>query len=877
MTPGDDRDDRARQIDAELRFHHAQTIAELRRQGLSAEEAEREAARRFGDRDRWQDRLVRDAIARPPWRTRLRSALSIGAAAAARDVHYTARVFLRAPLFTLSTTAVFALGLGAIAIVLAVIHGLLLTPPPYPDADRLVYIWGRNPNVRAGYVNLPTSEPDLDDWRRGATRLASVGGAVPEDVTLTGSGEPERLAASAVAGDLFDALGVRALYGRTLGAGDASDGSRPVVLGHALWQRRFSGDPSVVGRTITLDGRAHRVVGVMPAGFEFPRIEEISANYGFAAEISIYVPWRTGAAGPPVRGNRYLVSVARLQRDATLDAAAREVSSIATASGARSPAASGGDVFALVPFQEQAIGGVRTTVWLVAAAAVVVLAIACLNVAHLLIVRLHGRRHELAVRRSLGASRASLLRQVLIEALMLGTIGCLAGVVGALLLLNALRRFAPPDLPRLDAVVFGGGTLASLLAVTIACALFVAAIAAASIRGRSAHVSLRDSGRTSTTAARSSRWLIGAEVALSVVLLLSAGLLVRSLWRVLLTAPGFDASRVLTFQVSLPAERYPTGEDVRRGYDRLIDAVRAVPGVDQAAYTWQLPMSGTVGSTSYTRADGESAMAIIHRVSPEYFDAMGIRLVRGRGLVNDGDLPPVVVNEALARTQWPGRDPIGEVVTVNAMRSRIVGIVGDVRHGTLEQPPAPEMYRLAFLRSLFIVVRTSAAPPAQLLPAIRAAVGSVDAAVPLSDVRTMADRLAGTTSRRRFVAAAMGMFAAIAMTLALAGLYGVTAMLVARRRREVGIRMALGATPTSAVGLLMGQAGAVIAIGAGIGVVLAALSARYLRQFLFETSPLDATTYIVVIAALTGAAAIAAYLPARRAAAVDPAVVLRQQ
>jgi predicted permease len=870
----DDRDDRAPELEAELQFHHDTTVAELRRQGLSAEEADREAARRFGDRATWQARILRTMRGRQTLGARLAAGRQ-GVAAVARDVRYAARTLARTRLFTLSTSGVFALGLGALTIVLALVHGILLTPLPYPDADRLVYIWGRNPNARAGFLNLPVSEPDLNDWRHQTTHLAAVGGAVPDTATLTGDGEPERLAAVAVVGDLFDALAVRPLFGRTLRAEDATDARRPVVLGHALWTRRFAGDPAVIGRTILLDDRPHEVVGVMPSGFAFPRTQEISANYGFAADVAVYRPWQTGAAGPMVRGNRYIVAAARLAPDASVPQAEREIAAIAAVSTGRAPDAATGDSFALVPFREQATAGVRGIVWLVLAAAAMVLAIACLNVSHLLLVRVRGRQHEFAVRSCLGAGRFSLIRQILIEALLLAALGGLAGLGGASLVLNVLVTRAPADLPRLEAIGLGGwvcGVLAGVVGLAGLCAGSAAALAVGS---RPFKAALRETGRASSAGAGSSRLLIGVEVALSVVLLIGAGLLVRSLERVLTTSPGFSAGHVLTFQASLPAARYPSGEDVRRGYDLMLHAIRGVNGVASAAYTWQLPMTGSQGSTSYSRENGEGGgLVLIHRVSPAYFDVMGMRIVRGRTLDPAGDLPPVVVNEAAVRAQWSDQDPLDQIVIINGVRSRIVGVVNDVRHGSLEQSPSPEMYRQAFLRSMFLAIRT-VAPPRSVLSEVRTAVGRVDPAMPLGDIRTMDERMSATTARRRFVVLGIGIFAGLALALAVVGLYGVTAMLVARRRREVGIRIAIGATPGRAVSLLMRQTGIIVLGGLATGITIAILLARYLAPFLYDTTPRDPVIYLLVTAGLGTAATLAAYLPARRAAAVDPASVLR--
>ncbi|MGE5835156.1 MAG: ADOP family duplicated permease [Acidobacteriota bacterium] len=867
------RDPRANDLDAELRFHEEETLAELRRKGLTDDDARREAARRFGDRDGWRLRILQTSNPGSDHVAVLRTVTRL-IAGVVRDGRFAWRAIRRQPLFAVSAAGIFALQACAAGVMFALLNGILLAPMPYPDAGRLVYIWGRNPIVQAGFTNLPVSDPDVEDWRHQAQQLEAVGGVVPNELTLTGSGDPERLASVAVTGDLFAALGVRALHGRTLTPDDQLAGARPVVLlGHRLWQRRFGGDERIVGRVIDLDGRAHEVVGVMPAGFAFPRVEEISAHYGFDRDVAAYVPWHPGAAGPPSRGNRYLIAAARLRAGVSIDRAEQEVRNIAAAGAG--PAAHATDSFALIPFHEQAASTVRRPLVLLGGAVTVLVAIGCLNLTHLLLVRIAQRRREFATRAALGAGQAAIFRHVIVESVLLAGAGCVVGIFGASGIIRGLVALAPSDLPRLDMIHLDVGVILASSGLLFATAVLVGIAAIVTLERTTLEQELRAGSRGSSASRRTAQVLVCAEVALSTLLLLTAGLLVRSFGRVIATSPGFEAARVLTFRLALPPSRYPSFEHVRRAYDAIRADLARAPGVAGAAYTWQLPMAGMQGSTSYVRESGESALTLIHRVSPDYFTTMGIRLVRGCGLDCQTDLPAVVINQAMERSQWPDRDPIGQVITVNGARSRIAGIVSDVHHSSLESPPAPELYRQTVLRSMYLVVRSSSATtPADLLTVVRRTVAAVDPAVAPSDVRSLEERLGATIARRRFTLIGLTTFAVLATALALVGLYGITSLLVARLRREVGIRMVLGATPAGAVGLLVRRNVPMILAGVLAGTLSTLALARYLRPFLYETTPGDPATYASVLGVLIVVASLATLVPARRAARVQPVEVL---
>jgi predicted permease len=434
---------------------------------------------------------------------------------------------------------------------------------------------------------------------------------------------------------------------------------------------------------------------------------------------------------------------------------------------------------------------------------------------------------------------------------------------------------APPDLPRVDMVHVDARVTLASAGLLLIVATIVGIVSVFALERPSLEQELRAGSRGSAASRRHEQLLVCAEVALSTLLLLSSGLLGRSFVRVVSTSPGFDPKNILTFRLALPPNRYPSGEHVRRAYDAILESLRRVPDVAHAAYSWQLPMSGIQGSTTYVRDTGETTMTLIHRVSPDYFAAMGIRLLRGCGLDCEADLPAVVINQAMEHSQWPDRDPIGQAITVNGVRSRIVGLVSDVRHSSLERAPAPELYRRSVLRSMYLVIRSSSpAATTPMLPAIRRAVADIDASLPLSDVHTLDERLAATTARRRFTLVGFTTFATLATGLALVGLYGVTALLVSRLRREVGIRMVLGATPAGAVMLLVRRNVPLIFAGVIGGASISLLLARFLRPFLFETAPNDPATYAAVIGVLAAVAFLATLIPARRAARVQPIEVL---
>jgi predicted permease len=868
----DRRDEIARELDAELRFHFDQTVAELRRHGLDLDAARREARRRFGDQDDWRRRILRGDLRRPWSLRRAGEAVTRGFVGCARDLTSGARALAGVPLLSLSASAVFAIVGAAATIAVAMAGGVLVRPMPYPEPERLTYVWGRNPNVRAGFTNLPISEPDLADWRQRARDISAIGGAVPASLSLTGGGEPERVPAAAATGDLFAALGIEPIVGRVLTADDGLPGARPVVvIGHDLWRRRFGGDRSAVGRLVTLNDRPTEIVGVMPSGFSFPRVEEIASHYGFEQGIAAWVPWRSGDAGPVVLGNRYVIVAARLAPHSTRQAAERELNAIAAALRRGD---TGGQSFVLISFRDQAVAGVRGSLWLLAASVVVLAGIAALNLAHLLLVRVGDRHRQFAIRAALGATRLALVRQIVAEAVLLALIGGAAGLAAGAAALRGVRALAPADFPRLDATVVDGTVMLTASAAVLLAALVVGAGAAVGLRRVSLEGELRTTSRGNTARRQSGRWLVGVEVAMSVLLLVAGGLLARSFWRVATADPGFDATGVLTFRLTMPPGRYPTGADVRRGYDAVLAELGSQTGIVRAALTWQLPMTGVEASASYRRDDGTHAMALIHRVSPGYFTAMGMRVVRGCGLDCESDLPAVVLNESAVRAHWNGRDPIGHTIAVNGERSRITGIVSDVRHGSLEQAPAAELYQRARLRTMFVVVRSDRAVE-EVAAISRAAVATVDPGLAVSDMRTLDDRLSATTARRRFTMTGIGIFAALSTLLALVGVYGVTALLAARRRPEIAIRLALGATPRSATWLLLRQNAAIVAAGLVGGLAGALVVSRQLAPHLYQTSPTDPPVYVAVIVLLAAAAGVATVVPARRAGRVSPREALQ--
>jgi predicted permease len=868
-------------VDEELASFLRDRADALVARGAGPEEARAEALRRLGGRslDDVRERLYHSAARRED-RMRLRERLH----RLAHDVRFAARGLRRAPGFTLVAALTLALGIGASTAIFGAVNPILFEPLPYPHAERLITLWDKAPDDSRLELTFG-SYRELLARTRTLDALAVARGWQP---TLIGRDEPERLDGQVVSAGYFRTLGVRPALGRDLTADDERENAPPVVLiADGLWRRRFGADPAVLGRQIDLDGARATVVGVMPPGLE--NVLSPDAELWSPFQYPVALPEEGSGWGHNVR------AVGRVRAGVSVDDAAREVATITrnpVPEFSRPPWASLRRGLTVTPLRDDVTRGVRPALLAVLGAVLLVLAIAAVNVTNLLLARGAQRRGEFAMRAAIGAGRGRMIRQLLTESVLLGLLAGALGVAVAALGVRALVALAPAELPRVHAVGLDATALAFALGTTTLVGLLVGFVPAlhASRAGGSVGLqaaSRRTAGRHDVTRAA----LVVAEVALALVLLVGAGLLLRSMERLFSVAPGFAPDHVLTMQVQTAGRAYDDDMRVYRFYEQALDAVRAVPGVSAAAWTSELPLSGdgdTYGAHFESSPTGRNEGDVFrYAVSPGYFATMRVPLVRGRFLAESDEAGAplaLVINESFARQKFPGQDPIGQHLHVGPDRGpwyTIVGVVGDVKQLSLATAQAHAVYittRQSWFadRVLSLVVRTRAGvDPASLAPAVKRAVWSVDKDQPIVRVATMDALIARSAAERRFALTLFEAFAAVALALAAIGIYGVLAGIVTERVRELGVRAALGATRGDLLALVLGRGTALTALGVVVGVGGAVVASDMLVTLLFGVSRLDPVTYVGVVVLLLGVSALACAVPAWRAARVDPSITLR--
>ncbi len=792
-------------------------------------------------------------------------------------------MLVQTPAFTALVVAILGLGIGANTAIFSIVYGVALKPLPFAEPSRLVAVEGVRREDGAGTT---LAYPDFVDFRDQAETIERMAGYATGGTTVTGGGAADGLEAAFVTPDFFPVLGVSSIAGRLFEPGDNVKGAAPVaILSELLWRGRFAGDPEVIGRPMTLDGRAFTIVGVMPATFEFPyQADRVEIWLPMVAE-----PFMAGLMDG--RGASFMTAIGRLQGAATAAQAEAELTAIATRLAQQYPTTNAGRGVRAQPLAAHIVDDYRGGLNMLLGAVGVVLLIACANVANLLLARGATRQREIAIRMALGASRGRLIRQLLAESLVLSIAAGSVGVIVALWGVAALVAATPLEIPRLTAARIDTVVLAFTALVSMATAI-VFGIAPALQLSRSDHgETLKDSSRGSSGArsARTRYALVVSEVALSLVLLSAAGLMVRSFLRLQQVEPGFVVQNAVTMQLLLPGARYPDEAAQIGFYRRLVESTSAAPGLRSAAVATTLPMSGSSLGAGFTVDDrplnnpADRPTAAGFAVSPDYFATMGIPLVRGRVFTarDDEDGPSVaIINETMARRFWPDDDAIGKRLTSYRGVSReIVGIVGDVKHRDLTESAGPQLYT-PFPQTpwpfLAVAARTTA-DPSSLAGSLRSAIAAVDPDLAAGDVRTIDQYLAQAVATPRFNAMLIAGFAALALFLAGCGLYGVMSYAVAQRSREIGIRMALGAQSADVRGMVVTQALRMGVTGVAIGLVGAFAAARLLGGLLFGVSPSDPVTFAVVSGMLLGVVLVAAYLPARRATRVDPMVALRTE
>lgn len=881
--------DRAeRSFAEEIESHLALHIADNLKRGMTPEEARRVALVKLGGRDATAE-AYRDQRRLPVWST-LR-----------QDARFALRTMRRSPGLTAVAVLTLALGIGANTAMFSIVNGVLLRPLPYRDPARLMDVYSSSP--ARGFPIYATSPPDFREMRDHNRTLASLSAYYSSAVNMSGDSQAERLSGMVVSTEFFSTLGVQPLLGRTFRASEGVWGShRVAVLSENFWRTRFAARPDILGAVLRLDGDASTVIGVMPASFDF------------MGDKQIWLPmaWRPHDNFDS-HNNRFLSMVGRLKPGVSREQARADLDAIMAGIAARQPENKGVGA-GLMPLTEQVVGDVRRSLWVLLAAVGFVLLICCVNLSSLLVSRDAARKKEFALRAALGASRSRLLRQFLTENLMVALLGGGAALALAYLAVAQARHLAV-DVPRIRQVSVDGAVLLFTLAVSIGSGI-LSGLAPCLGSSRPDLIGALREGRGQTPASHGSgrirSALILAEVALAFVLTIGAGLMIESFSRLLHVNPGFDAHNILTFGVTLP-DSYSEGalptdilppSRVTAFWDGLAERIGRLPGVASVGVSSGLPLGGN-NWIKLLSFEGRPAPASIeqvanvlfHATAGDYFRTMGINLRKGRfydpGARKDEPFE-AVINDAAARRFFPDEDPIDKLIFLfppeqlvpageipagfHFPRVRIVGVIHDVHYGNLQDPPEPEVYaplaQSDALSTMSVAVRTHI-PPASLIAAVRNEVASMDRSVPIARVATMEELAGSSVALPRLHTVLLAVFGALALGLAAVGLYGVIAQLVAQRRHEVGVRIALGARPRAIVGSIVARAMTLVAIGVLIGCGLALALTRLMLTLLFEVAPTDSRTFLGAAAVLLTTSAVASYLPARRAASVDPAVALR--
>jgi len=862
---------RDREMEQEMAFHLESMTHDYVRSGMSEQEAVQAARRRFGSVLRYKERghdvrrapVIEDIM---------------------RDIRHMSRGLRKSVGFTVAVVLTLALGIGGNTAIFSVVDQLLLRPLPYPSGEQLVTVYEAFPrsNIGRGEARLRNvvSPANWLDWQRESRTLHGLAAYFSFSGTMTGVGDPLRVTSQLVSAEFFPVLGVKPLLGRTLTDADDRPKAPPVaVLSYQLWERRFAADPAVIGRVIRVSDNPVEIVGVMPSGFQF-LYKDVDMWAPFQLDRS--QPWRQTAG-------RFMNVVGRLGPGVTIDQARTEMQAI----GARLAATyefNKNTSVTVVPMREELTGQVQSSLVVLYAAVGVLLSIACFNVANLLLARAAARRREIAIRTSLGAGRVAIVRQLLVESLLLAVIGGALGIAVARFSLDALMAFAPANLLRVPALFVDRRVLMYALGLSVVTGVVVGIVPAVLVAGQSMVASIRSGGLTMTHSPRIRQILVVCQVAMTVVLLCGAGLLARTIIALNATNNGFDKHDVLTMEVVLPEGRYSPERRADFFRDRL-EAIRALPGVEAAAAANSLAVVGSPRGGSWFHRLGtpelprpERPVTLIRVVTPGYFRTLRIPVLRGREFTQADDDSPTqgfIVNEAFAKAYLERVDPLTASLTVWMQNKNpylpIVGVVGDVSEGSVRDNAQPTVFyshRQMPETTMTFVVRTP--QPGAIAASAVAAIRRVDPNLAVTKIRTFEGALAESVARERLNAMVSGAFALSALLLASLGLYGLLAFVVAERTKEIGIRIALGAQLGRLQRSVVGRGLALVSVGAAIGLAGAVLLLRSLGTLLYSVTPDDLSTYAAVLAILGVVAALAAYVPARRAGRVQPILALRQ-
>ncbi|HEY3026117.1 MAG TPA: ABC transporter permease [Pyrinomonadaceae bacterium] len=798
-----------------------------------------------------------------------------------QDLRYAVRMLTKKPAFSIIAVITLALGIGANSAIFSVVNAVLLRPLAFPAAEQIAVLEGVNPSKGITQSNM--SVPDFADWQKQNQVFEQIAGFITGNVFLSGGEETERVRASSATADFFPLFRTNAFLGRTLQADDAQPGREPVVvMSYELWQRRFGADRNIVGSKVMLSSKSAIVVGVLPPGFDYPDRSELWVSFPINP-------------GTEPRDNRYVSVIARLKKGVTVSQAQAEMDTINRRLAQTYNETNSGWSVRVTNLQERLVGAMRLLLLLLLGAVAFVLLIACANVANLLLARATVRAKEIAVRTALGASRGRIIRQLLTESVLLSSVGGGIGLLLGVWLTKLLIAVSPPNTPRFDEIRPDARVLVFTLALAVVTGLIFGLTPALQASRVELNERLKEGGRSGSGGASHNRLrslMMVSEIALSFVLLVGAGLLIKSFIRLREVSPGFNPDNTLTMRVALPGARYPQGEPRVQMLRQLVGRLKALPGVQSAGAVLSLPLSGdtfnvwrSVIREGRPATPEESDNAAYLVATPDYFRALNIPLITGRAFTEqDTEKTPkvLIINETMARRLWPGESPVGRRITIwrdEKFPREIVGVVGETKP-SLDADAGPQMYvpyaQDSSWSGMSLVIRTNG-DPSSMTAAMRNEIRALDKGIPVFNVRTMNDVLATSVAPRRAPVLLLSAFAGVALLLAMIGIYGVTAYYVTQRTQEIGIRMALGAQMSDVLKLVLKSGMAMAVIGIATGLVGAFALTRLMSSLLYGVKPTDVVTFALVSLCLLVTALIACYIPARRATKVDPLVALRYE
>lgn len=857
-----------RDIEEELRFHLEMRVEENLARGMTPEEAIRDAQRRFGHLG-----LIKEIC---------HDLRGVGFMETLwQDLRFGVRVLWKNPGFTIVAVMTLALGIGANTAIFSIVNAVVLRPLPYKDPDRIMILLGNNPQREL--TQNAVAPPDFLDWRAQSRSFSEMAAFESTIFRHTAEAGAERLNGYSVTANFFDLMGEKPLLGRVFTADEEKPGNNDVaILSETVWRRHFGADPGIVGRTAKMNDRVFTIVGIMRETFKFPD-----------TTAEVWQPLAFNSEELQDRTDYRLVVVGRLKNGVTFEGARSEMETISRQLEQAYPATNTGWSVFMQPLQENLVGFLRPAMFILLGAVFFVLLIACVNVASLLSARMTSRRKEVALRTAIGATRLRILRQLLTESVLLGLIGGTFGVLLAILGVKVLVSFIPPSIPRVSEIGIDPTVLAFTLLVSVLTGLIFGLMPAWQTTHTELNEVLKESSRGSTGGKSQARFrnvLVVTELVLSLVLLIGAGLLIRSFVAMRNVDPGFRAEGVLVnSQLVLPPQKYAEGNRGVAFFKELFERVKALPGVESVGGITALPLQGNSRLQAYAVAgrpsqpQGQELTAVINTVGADYFQTMSIPLRRGRMFTErDDDKAPktVIINETLARRIFSEQDPLGQRLYLRGGNTpyEVVGVVGDAKQFDLTGDTSPEIFT-HFLESpvtfMYVLARTKGDPTSLAMP-IRREVQAIDPDQPVGN-RTLTQQFESSISQPRFYALLLGLFAAVALILASIGIYGVMSYMVAQRTHEIGIRMALGAQRRDVFRIVVGQGLKLALVGVGVGLGLSFLASRLLSSLLFGVSALDPTTYVIIPLILTGVAAAACFIPARRATKIDPLIALRNE